>query len=295
MGKSRDILSRPFIRGLRSRDGGVIASECRVQLATRHPLPPARTPPPPPPGWSPQPGHTRTTPPTQNRPRYVPPVRPPLTPSSRPRTMNSQTNSAPTTSPSSATTPSAGSSAKVTPCYPPHALTRTGTYGSVHLATHRLTGTRAAVKKVPKSFTPHLTRELHHHRRLHHPHIVHLHEIIATESHIWLVTELCSGGELFDYLVERGRILEGEARRLFGELTLAVGWLHMHGVVHRDLKLENVLLDGELRIKLGDLGFAREWQKGRLYVSSGVRVRVLTESAQDGHVLRHDRSVWCTR
>ncbi|KIR77980.1 CAMK/CAMKL protein kinase [Cryptococcus gattii E566] len=139
-----------------------------------------------------------------------------------------------------------------------------GTYGSVHLATHRLTGTRTAIKKVPKSFTPHLTRELHHHRRLHHPHIVHLHEIIATETHIWLVTELCSGGELFDYLVERGRILEGEARRLFGELTLAVGWMHMHGVVHRDLKLENVLLDGELRIKLGDLGFAREWQRGRL-------------------------------
>lgn len=136
----------------------------------------------------------------------------------------------------------------------------------MHLATHRLTGTRTAIKKVPKSFTPHLTRELHHHRRLHHPHIVHLHEIIATESHIWLVTELCSGGELFDYLVERGRILEGEARRLFGELTLAVGWMHMHGVVHRDLKLENVLLDGELRIKLGDLGFAREWQKGRLCV-----------------------------
>lgn len=118
MGKSRDILSRPFIRGLRSRDGGVIASECRVQRPTRHSHS-THSPSPPPPGWSPQPGHTRTTPPTQNRPRYVPPVRPPLTPSSRPRTMNSQTNSAPTTSPSSATTPSAGSSAKVTPPSPP--------------------------------------------------------------------------------------------------------------------------------------------------------------------------------
>ncbi|WRT68021.1 uncharacterized protein IL334_004996 [Kwoniella shivajii] len=139
-----------------------------------------------------------------------------------------------------------------------------GTYGSVHIATHRLTGTRCAIKKIPKSFTPHLTREIHHHRRLHHPSVVHLHEIIATESHIWLVTELCSGGELFDYLVERGRMLEGEARKLFGELAIAVGWMHRQGVVHRDLKLENVLLDGELRIKLGDLGFVREWQRGRL-------------------------------
>ncbi|EIW67498.1 hypothetical protein TREMEDRAFT_69611 [Tremella mesenterica DSM 1558] len=139
-----------------------------------------------------------------------------------------------------------------------------GTFGSVHLATHRLTGTRCAIKKIPKTSTSQLTREIHHHRRLHHPNIVHLHEIIATESHIWLVTELCSGGELFDYLVERGRMLEGEGRRLFGELTVAVGLMHKQGVVHRDLKLENVLLDGELKIKLGDLGFARECQKGRL-------------------------------
>ncbi|TXT15968.1 hypothetical protein VHUM_00471 [Vanrija humicola] len=139
-----------------------------------------------------------------------------------------------------------------------------GTFGSVHIATHRLTGTRCAIKKIPKSDSAQLTREIHHHRRLHHPHIVHLHEIIATESHIWLVSELCSGGELFDYLVERGRILEGEGRRLFGELCAAVGFLHRQGVVHRDLKLENVLLDGELRVKLGDLGFAREFQRGRL-------------------------------
>ncbi|KLT44506.1 Pkinase-domain-containing protein [Cutaneotrichosporon oleaginosum] len=138
-----------------------------------------------------------------------------------------------------------------------------GTFGSVHIACHRLTGMRCAIKKIAKASTPQLTREIHHHRRLHHPHIVHLHEIIATENHIWLVSELCPGGELFDYLVERGRILEGEARRIFGELCTAVGWLHRQGIVHRDLKLENVLLDGELGVKLGDLGFAREYQKGR--------------------------------
>lgn len=109
-----------------------------------------------------------------------------------------------------------------------------------------------------------LTREIHHHRRLHHPHICQLLEVLATESHIWLVTELCAGGELFDYLVEKGRLTEVEGRRIFGELCLAVGYMHERGVVHRDLKLENVLLDGECRVKLGDLGFVREWEAGRL-------------------------------
>lgn len=137
-----------------------------------------------------------------------------------------------------------------------------GTYGSVHIATHRLTGTKVAIKKIPKSLTSQLTREIHHHRLLHHQHILHLHEVLATESHIWLVTELCTGGELFDYLVERGRLLEGEGRRVFGELVVAVGIMHQKGTVHRDLKLENVLLDGECRVKLGDLGFAREWTRG---------------------------------
>jgi len=110
--------------------------------------------------------------------------------------------------------------------------------------------------------TGQLTREIHHHRSLHHRHILQLYEIIATESHIWLVSELCTGGELFDYLVERGRLLEGEARRIFGELTVAVGTIHRKGTVHRDLKLENVFLNGFCGVKLGDLGFAREWSRG---------------------------------
>lgn len=63
--------------------------------------------------------------------------------------------------------------------------------------------------------------------------------------------------------MERGRLLEGEARRIFGELVVAVGTMHRKGAVHRDLKLENVLLDGECQVKLGDLGFAREWVRGQ--------------------------------
>ena len=99
---------------------------------------------------------------------------------------------------------------------------------------------------------------------MHHPHVAQLFEVIATEGNIWLVTELCAGGELFDYLVEKGRIDEYEARIIFGQLCLAVGYVHDRGAVHRDLKLENVLLDEHCRVKLSDFGFTREFEKGTL-------------------------------
>lgn len=130
------------------------------------------------------------------------------------------------------------------------------------MGVHRLTSTRVAIKQIPKAMSAQLTREIHHHRRLHHPHVTQLYEVIATENYIWLVTELCSGGELYDYLIEKGRLSEEETRIIFGQLCLAVGYTHDKGVVHRDLKLENVLLDERCRVKLSDFGFTREYEKG---------------------------------
>lgn len=136
-----------------------------------------------------------------------------------------------------------------------------GAYGKVRIGTHRLTATRVAIKQIPKAMSASLTREIHHHRQLHHPHIAQMYEVIATENSIWIVTELCSGGELFDFLVEKGRLDETEAKFIFGQLCLAVAYLHNKGIVHRDLKLENVLLDERCRVKLGDFGFTREFEK----------------------------------
>ncbi|KAF8066708.1 Pkinase-domain-containing protein [Lyophyllum atratum] len=137
-----------------------------------------------------------------------------------------------------------------------------GAYGKVRMGTHRLTSTRVAIKQIPKAISASLTREIHHHRQLHHPHVTQMYEVIATESSIWLVTELCCGGELFDYLAEKGRLAEEETKIVFGQLCLAVAYLHDNGIVHRDLKLENVLLDERCRVKLGDFGFTREFERG---------------------------------
>jgi len=106
-----------------------------------------------------------------------------------------------------------------------------GAYGKVRMGTHRLTSTRVAIKQIPKAMSASLTREIHHHRQLHHPHITQMYEVIATESSIWIVTELCCGGELFDYLAEKGRLSEDETKIIFGQLCLAVAYLHDNGIV----------------------------------------------------------------
>ncbi|KAG1874936.1 Pkinase-domain-containing protein [Suillus subluteus] len=168
-----------------------------------------------------------------------------------------------------------------------------GAYGKVRLGTHRITSTRVAIKQIPKAMSASLTREIHHHRQLHHPNVTQMYEVIATESHIWIVTELCCGGELFDYLAEKGRLSERESSIIFGQLALAVAYLHEKGIVHRDLKLENVLLDERCRVKLGDFGFTREYDRG-VYMETfcGTTGYAAPEMLQGKRYLGPEVDVW---
>lgn len=74
-------------------------------------------------------------------------------------------------------------------------------------------------------------------KRLRHPHIIRLYQVMETEKMIYLVTEYAPGGEIFDHLVRNGRMAEPEARRIFRQIVLAVHYLHQQRVVHRDLKV----------------------------------------------------------
>ncbi|KAF2637363.1 Pkinase-domain-containing protein [Massarina eburnea CBS 473.64] len=99
-------------------------------------------------------------------------------------------------------------------------------------------------------------REIHILRGLEHPNIVRLHEMVETERHIGIILEYASGGELFDHILNHRYLKDGAARRLFAQLISGVGYLHKKGIVHRDLKLENLLLDRNRNIIITDFGFA---------------------------------------
>ncbi|KAJ3034815.1 hypothetical protein HDV00_004610 [Rhizophlyctis rosea] len=134
-----------------------------------------------------------------------------------------------------------------------------GTFGKVKLAVHRLTGQEVAIKIVDKIHAPSVIREIETWRHLHHPNIAQLYEVLTTESRIYMVMEHCAGGEAFDYVCERGRLNDrGEdARRIFRQVVEAVGYCHEKNFVHRDLKLENILLTTDLNVKVIDFGFTR--------------------------------------
>lgn len=77
-------------------------------------------------------------------------------------------------------------------------------------------------------------------RKLRHPNVIKLIEVIETETRIHIVLEYCGGGELFDLLINKKVLSEKEARKLFRQMAAGLGHCHLKGVYHRDLKLENL-------------------------------------------------------
>ncbi|XP_021360446.1 MAP/microtubule affinity-regulating kinase 3-like isoform X8 [Mizuhopecten yessoensis] len=142
-----------------------------------------------------------------------------------------------------------------------------GNFAKVKLAKHVPTGREVAIKIIDKtqlnpSSLQKLFREVRIMKLLDHPNIVKLFEVIETEKTLYLVMEYASGGEVFDYLVAHGRMKEKEARAKFRQIVSAVQYCHQKHIVHRDLKAENLLLDGDMNIKIADFGFSNEFVPG---------------------------------
>ena len=98
-------------------------------------------------------------------------------------------------------------------------------------------------------------------KKLHHKNIIQLYEVMESKKSIYIVMELCENGELFDYIVEKKKLNEKEACRLFQEIINGVEYLHNQNIIHRDLKPENLLLDSNLNIKISDFGLSTFYDK----------------------------------
>mmetsp|Transcript_43989 Transcript_43989/g.113929 ORF Transcript_43989/g.113929 Transcript_43989/m.113929 type:complete len:517 (+) Transcript_43989:331-1881(+) len=149
-----------------------------------------------------------------------------------------------------------------------------GSFGKVKVAEHILTGHKVAIKILNKKkikameMEEKVRREIKILRLFMHPHIVRLYEVIESHSDMYVITEYVKSGELFDYIVEKGRLMEDEARHFFQQIVSGVEYCHRNMVVHRDLKPENILLDSKMHVKIADFGLSNVMRDGRFLKTS---------------------------
>ncbi|KAK8957520.1 Serine/threonine-protein kinase SAPK10 [Platanthera zijinensis] len=136
-----------------------------------------------------------------------------------------------------------------------------GNFGIARLMRNKQTMELVAVKYIERGekIDENVRREIINHRSLRHPNIVRFKEIILTPTHLAIVMEYASGGELFERICNAGRFCEDEARFFFQQLISGVSYCHSMQICHRDLKLENTLLDGSAapRLKICDFGYSK--------------------------------------
>ncbi|XP_021705898.1 serine/threonine-protein kinase par-1 isoform X4 [Aedes aegypti] len=145
-----------------------------------------------------------------------------------------------------------------------------GTYGKVQLGINKETGQEVAIKTIKKSKIEteadliRIRREVQIMSSVQHPNIIHIYEVFENREKMVLVMEFAAGGELYDYLSERKVLSEEEARRIFRQVATAIYYCHKHKICHRDLKLENILLDENGHAKIADFGLSNVFDEQRL-------------------------------
>ncbi|XP_059173789.1 serine/threonine-protein kinase 33-like isoform X2 [Physella acuta] len=144
-----------------------------------------------------------------------------------------------------------------------------GSFGKVYRAHHIKTGETVAIKEIVKekagsSGIRQLEKEVSIFKKVDHRNIIHLKEVVESPKKMYLMMELCEGGDLAKLLKGRGHLTESDTKVVMSSLAEAIKYLHQQGILHRDLKLENILLaddpseSNRIHIKVSDFGLSTQ-------------------------------------
>ncbi|XP_013929428.1 PREDICTED: testis-specific serine/threonine-protein kinase 4 [Thamnophis sirtalis] len=138
-----------------------------------------------------------------------------------------------------------------------------GSYGTVYEAYFSKQKSMVAIKIISKKkasedyLTKFLPREIQVMKSLRHKYVISFYQAIETTSRHYIIMELAPSGDVLEWIQKSGACSEALAGKWFSQLTLGIAYLHGKGIVHRDLKLENLLLDKRENIKISDFGFSK--------------------------------------
>jgi len=159
-----------------------------------------------------------------------------------------------------------------------------GAFSVVRVATQKATGERYAIKIIEKNNLEadlsRLKTEIDILKQVSHPNIIFMKDLFETQEVVAIVTELVTGGELFDKIVEQGNYSERDASILVAKMVSAIDYLHNKGIVHRDLKPENLLLKSSedlTEVKIADFGLSK-------IVGTSSMVRMMTACGTPSYV-----------
>jgi len=163
-----------------------------------------------------------------------------------------------------------------------------GAFGKVNLGMHKLTRKLVAIKSINKEY---LSEEKQRNKVMHevnlllklrHESVVKLYETFQTGRHIMLVMELCAGGDLLNFVRKRKKLDENIARVLFKQIIEGIAYIHSKKILHRDIKLDNIFLDGKGRVKIADFGVSKTVKKGEIMKEqSGTPAYIAPEIIRD--------------
>ncbi|CAG9321959.1 unnamed protein product [Blepharisma stoltei] len=146
-----------------------------------------------------------------------------------------------------------------------------GAFGKVLLGVHKLTGMNVAIKTIEKAQlrNEHAKRkvfqEVYILKKIRNKYVVKIFEVFESSKHFLIVMEYAGGGDLLQFVKQKGRLTENEARRIFGQIIEGAIEIHENGVLHRDFKLDNILLDSQYSCcKICDFGVSKLVKKGQI-------------------------------